>query len=707
VAAREIFEIIINADGTKATSTFNDLSSKISKNFGDLESKSGGFIDNLVSKSPLAQTALDKVGVSGAQAGSLIEKAIPLAVVAGGAAIGGFAVKAISDFQNLAQETLHFQQVAGGTAEEASRWVQTADDFGVSTETLSGAMGKFEKSIGTSPQKLKDLGVNIAQTNSGAVDLQGTFYNVIDAYNATEDPTQRAAIAQQAFGKQWQSLVKLLDAGSTSIRQNFDSINKGQILKQSDLQASEDFRHAMDDLSDSAQALEVEFARGVVPTLAAVAGGFAKLIKSADDAGTSVQNFGESNRSMLGPLGDFLGTLTGGTVVADNNKKKTEELKTAQDQLHESTSRVTKSSDDWKTSLEATTQPAATAKALVDAYNQTLKDIDAQSKVATQAHQDHAKALDALRDVYGSDTAVMISNMGLSDTAMQTMAGEAKNLLSAMQGSFDGATDVVSHFADQGQVSSNDVIGWMHQQVDEAHTWASGLKELAADGIDHGILQKLEEAGPKSAGLISALLEAVKRGDIDAINAMQADLNTTLSGAQSTAAGYEAGFASTGTALGTSMKDGTTDALSNMGAAVGSAAVTAAQAAQYSSMPSFVDAGSALGQAFIRAAAATISNYHPATTPNLGGGKDIRAQATGGVTTPGALTLVGEKGPELIVPGIQPKTVIPNKVLAGLGGGGMNATININAPVYGVDDLQGAIYGALDDVRRRAMAGAR
>jgi hypothetical protein len=585
VAAREIFEIIINADGTKATSTFNDLSSKISKNFGDLESKSGGFIDNLVSKSPLAQTALDRVGVSGAQAGSLIEKAIPLAVVAGGAAIGGFAVKAISDFQNLAQETLHFQQVAGGTAEEASRWVQTADDFGVSTETLSGAMAKFEKSIGTSPQKLKDLGVNIAQTNSGAVDLQGTFYNVIDAYNATEDPTQRAAIAQQAFGKQWQSLVKLLDAGSDSIRQDFDSINKGQILKPGDLQASEDLRVAMDNLGDSAQALEIEFARGVVPTLAAVAGGFAKLIKSADDAGTSVQNFGESNRSMLGPLGDFLGTLTGGTVVADNNKKKTEELKTAQDQLHESTSRVTKSSDDWKTSLEATTQPAATAKALVDAYNQTLKDIDAQSKVATQAHQDHAKALDALRDVYGSDTAVMISNMGLSDTAMQTMAGEAKNLLSAMQGSFDGATDVVSHFADQGQVSTNDVIGWMHQQVDEAHTWASGLKELAADGIDHGILQKLEEAGPKSAGLISALLEAVKRGDIDAINAMQADLNTTLSGAQSTAAGYEAGFASTGTALGTSMKDGTTDALSNMGAAVGSAAVTAAQAAAV-----FVDA---------------------------------------------------------------------------------------------------------------------
>jgi hypothetical protein len=46
-------------------------------------------------------------------------------------------------------------------------------------------------------------------------------------------------------------------------------------------------------------------------------------------------------------------------------------------------------------------------------------------------------------------------------------------------------------------------------------------------------------------------------------------------------------------------------------------------------------------------------------------------------------------------------------VLAGLGGGGVNATININAPVYGVDDLQGAIYGALDNVRRRAMAGAR
>src|SRR4051794_1547495 len=109
------------------------MSGKVGKDLGELESKSGGFINILVSKSPAAQSALDKIGVSGQQAGSLIEAATPAAAVAGGAAIGAFVLKSVGDFQNLAQETLHFQQVAGGTAEEASRWVQTADDFGVST----------------------------------------------------------------------------------------------------------------------------------------------------------------------------------------------------------------------------------------------------------------------------------------------------------------------------------------------------------------------------------------------------------------------------------------------------------------------------------------------------------------------------------------------------------------------------------------------
>jgi hypothetical protein len=709
MAAREVFELIINADGSSAQNTFSNLAGNVKKEFGDLETKSGGFINNIVSKSPTASAALDKIGVSGQQAGSLIEKAIPLAAVAGGAAIGAFAVKAVADYQNLAQSVLKYQQIAGGTAEEASRWVQTADDFGVSVESLSSSMGKFEKTVGSTPQALEKFGVTIARTTSGAVDLQGTFFNVIDAYNSTDDATQKASIAQAAFGKQWQGLVKLLDAGADNIREDFKSINSQQILHQGDLKASEDFRVALDNLGDAVQGLEIELVRGVVPALASAASGFAKMIKTVDDAGTSVQNFGDKNRDMLGPIGHFFGILTGGTIVADNNKKKTEELSQAHEQLKQVTSRTTQSQGDWKATLEATTKPAEAAKALVDAYNQTLKSIDSQSQVATKAHQTHVDALNALADAFGLDTAVMISNMGLSDLAMKNMSADASDLFKAMESSFNGSTDVVSHFADESTVRSQDVIKWMRDQVTQAHTWADGLKTLAADGIDNGILLKLEEAGPKSAALVTALLNAVKHGDLDAINAMQADLNTTLTTAETEAVNHQPSFAAAGTSLGAAMKDGTTTALDTLGGAVGSITGSAADIARNNALPEWIAAGTSLGAAFIAGAQRSIANYHPATTPNLGGGKDIRVSdrdAVGGVLHPGNLTLVGEKGPELIVPGIQPRTVIPNNVLrGGLGGG--NTTVNIYGNQYGVEDVQGAIYDALDNVRRRAMAGAR
>jgi hypothetical protein len=68
----------------------------------------------------------------------------------------------------------------------------------------------------------------------------------------------------------------------------------------------------------------------------------------------------------------------------------------------------------------------------------------------------------------------------------------------------------------------------------------------------------------------------------------------------------------------------------------------------------------------------------------------IPKMAEGGIVTKPTLALIGEAGPEAVVP-------------LGKGGVGMNQgiTVEINAPIYGVMDLESAI----DQAIRRAQMG--
>lgn len=85
------------------------------------------------------------------------------------------------------------------------------------------------------------------------------------------------------------------------------------------------------------------------------------------------------------------------------------------------------------------------------------------------------------------------------------------------------------------------------------------------------------------------------------------------------------------------------------------------------------------------------------------------ARESGGPVKAGRPYVVGEKRPELFVPAVD-GTIVP-RVPTGAGGhfgstvGGV--TVNVNAPVYGVDDLRSVIVSAWRDLQREANAPRR
>lgn len=96
----------------------------------------------------------------------------------------------------------------------------------------------------------------------------------------------------------------------------------------------------------------------------------------------------------------------------------------------------------------------------------------------------------------------------------------------------------------------------------------------------------------------------------------------------------------------------------------------------------------------------------------VGGGGGIPLRAKGGPVEKGMPYIVGEERPELFVPN-QNGTILPT-VPGGASGSSVLLTWNQNAPVYGVDDLEAAITGAIrsarqelaDDVRWAERTGA-
>lgn len=262
-------------------------------------------LGDLANRIPGVGGVMGQLIKSGGDVGSTLGAVIPGAAVAGAAALAAFAVKSVASFAAQAQEVLHFKEVSGLAADEASRFVAVADDYGVAADSLSTAIGKMNKTAGDTPEKLKAVGVEIGKNSQGAYDSEKTFLNVVDAYNATNDASEKARIGAAAFGKGWQSVVRILDQGSGKLKADFAAVKGFQIFNDADLAKAEAWRHAMDDLGDAIKGIQRELGEKLIPVLTEVAnrltnlaeraakpdgggGWFGWIIKGAEEVGKAV-----------------------------------------------------------------------------------------------------------------------------------------------------------------------------------------------------------------------------------------------------------------------------------------------------------------------------------------------------------------------------------------------------------------------------------
>lgn len=266
MALTEKLQIVLEALGAdRVVSNFNQISGA-SKKLGADTVAAGGKLDKLAGGLGITASTL-KAGLVSAGA-------------AGVGAIVTMGVKSVQAFDQATEAALNFQRASGATAQQSSLLVAAMDDVGISAETGAKAMFQLGKRVDTSADTLAKFGVVAAKDSNGNVDLAATLMDVADRYTAMQDPAERAAMLNAAFGKSGQALIPILERGRAGIEALYSGArDTGQVFSEEELRRGREYREAMDGLGDAMRGMGLELGRTLVPALTDVVGFLAMAVE--------------------------------------------------------------------------------------------------------------------------------------------------------------------------------------------------------------------------------------------------------------------------------------------------------------------------------------------------------------------------------------------------------------------------------------------
>lgn len=253
--ARATFLAVVKGDTSQAVTEF--------RKFGDTVQKS------TMTASAATGRWQQSLGSAKGAVGAFVTSGYGMATMAGAAAAAiGKSVMAASE---LALEVGRLTDATGLSTDAASRWVEVGGDLGMTADQLAGLIEKMTKNLGATPEKFQRLGISVQRAKDGAADMNATLLAAIGRLNDIEDPTERAALAQQLFGKSWADASELIAMSSEELAARLEDVDSSKIIDEGDIDDAREFRDALDDLVDQLEGLMVEVGQHVIPVLADLA----------------------------------------------------------------------------------------------------------------------------------------------------------------------------------------------------------------------------------------------------------------------------------------------------------------------------------------------------------------------------------------------------------------------------------------------------
>jgi len=244
-----------------------------------------------------ADGAAAKLKVSAKGVGDFLKQYSAQGALLAGTAVAAFAVKSVKSFEDVTLAVGKFRDATGTTSEEASRFVEVADQLGIGADTMQLAIGKLNRTAADTPEAFDEIGAAIAKNEDGTTNVTETFYNTIDALNGIPDATKRASAAQQIFGRGWQKVTELVGEGADEVRAKLEAVEGTKVFNDDQIDQGRALRDTLDDLQDTLEDVSLTVGQALVPAL---------------------QDLGDTVNAIKGPIAGVksaFDTVTGAPVI--------------------------------------------------------------------------------------------------------------------------------------------------------------------------------------------------------------------------------------------------------------------------------------------------------------------------------------------------------------------------------------------------------
>lgn len=183
-------------------------------------------------------------------------------------------------------------------AQALRRTIEETVEYGTEVRQLSSITGEGAEATSRMLQVFRDfdVGGQAVTTMLRTLASQGlsptieTIARLSDAYLALEDPVERSTFLTQNFGRSGADLALVMEEGSTLLLARNAGVERGLVLSQRDIDATEALRQAQDGLGDTWKSITTTVALFFIPALTAAATALARNLVSTEDLDRATQN---------------------------------------------------------------------------------------------------------------------------------------------------------------------------------------------------------------------------------------------------------------------------------------------------------------------------------------------------------------------------------------------------------------------------------
>ena len=580
-------------------------------------------IGKATSKFPGLGKAAGKLGVDVETAGAGIAAGAGVAA----AAIGALAIDGAREFVALAKEAKNLAVTMGDSTESASRWLEVLRPLGVELGDVQDIFGNMAQLIQANDGAFKQLGVSIARNTDGTVDMNETIIRTFEALGKVKDGSERAALAQKLFGEQGSRQMTPLIDKADQLRKMLGGVSDAAVITGEEFQRAAAADADLKQLSATFRDIKLELGQGVLP----VAAEFAAQLKQIT-AGA---------REVAGPLGG-LGPLIADAFHAD---PASQFRRTVDGVVKDGQAFVEWLTKSKQKQAELTAQTALTTAAVNknrvehDELIDTLGSGEAATRNATRAQQEH-------RDMVLLDADAVALSKRQNEESTKVLDLQAKAQDRAKKAFEDHIGAVRASF--DSQAAYREAERKLGEAADEAATAVKAATDAKMKDSSKNI-----EAGRKMDDLKAQVLDTA---------AAYGTQNGAVDGSREA---YDRQMSKLG-----ELRDEFKDRIPEISAFIDDYIQQLQRAKREAEL-----------------AAKAVQGFE-LTAGQLAGGKkgSIDFKASGGPVKANTPYIVGENGPELMVPSSS-GVIVPNDALSGAtsgspvsmgGGGGMSVVVNIS-----------------------------